>query len=134
MENGSRVADPIGVGQVRRARRTETEADPWRATDAIGHGERARPEVRIEYPEVPEQGVASRAYRRTPKGEQEDISDVVSLKEEPQENSAAIGEKPQGTIEYLAPDQKFSATCPPLWFLCCGTQLSLLSESVRHTP
>jgi hypothetical protein len=76
MENGSRLADPTGVGQVQRATRTETETDPWRATDAIGHGERAGPEVRIEYPEVPEQGVPT--YRRTPEGVQE-VSDVVSL-------------------------------------------------------
>jgi hypothetical protein len=92
MESGSGLADP-GVGQVRRARRTETEADPWRATDPIGHREGARQEVRIEYPAAPEQGAESRACRRTPEEEQEDISDVVSLQLEPQENSATIGEK-----------------------------------------
>jgi hypothetical protein len=78
MENGSHVADPRGVGQVRRAKWMETEIDPRRATHANGHGDRARPEVRIEDPEVPEQAVASQASRRTPEEEQEEISDVVS--------------------------------------------------------
>ena len=79
MENGSHVADPRGVAQARRAKWMETEADPRRATHANGHGERARPEVLIAYPEVPEQAEASRACRRTPEEEQEEISDVVSL-------------------------------------------------------
>ena len=114
MEHGSRLVDPTGVGQVRRATRTGTQAHPWRATDAIGHGERARPEVRIEYPAVPEQGAASRACRRTPEEEQEDISDVVSLQLEPRENSATIGDKRRRTIEYLVADQKFSVACPRL--------------------
>src|ERR1700719_2681738 len=105
MEHGSRLAYPTGVGQVRRVRRTEGEADPWRATDAIGHRERERPEVRIEYAAVPEQGAVSRACRRTPEEELEDISDVVSLQLEPRENSATIGEKRRRTIEYLAAHQ-----------------------------